>query len=93
MMRMVRARPVVVPTVIVHINQVRVPFKTASAPAPGVVIAADPDACAVAQSRVAVGINVVDHMRVVYGNVHVFLLYGLDDDRLFLDDLDLLVTL
>ena len=44
----VRIRPVVVPAVVVYVNEVRIPFKTAAVPAPGIVVTADPYAGAVA---------------------------------------------
>ena len=91
--RMVRARPVVVPAVIVHVNQVRVPFKAACPPTPGIVVTANPYTCAVAQSRVAIGINIVDHMGVVHGNIYIFLSHRFDDNCLFFNDFHLLVTL
>ena len=82
-----------IPSVIVYVNQVRIPFKTACAPSPGIVIATDPDAGTVAQSRVSVRLDVVDHVRVVDRNVNIFLLYGLDNNGLFFDNLNLFVTL
>ena len=91
--RMVRARPVVVPAVIVDVNQVRVPFKTAGSPTPGIVIGSQPDSVAVTQSRVSVGISVENDVRVVYRNVNVFFLNRFDDNRLFFDDFYMFVTL
>lgn len=63
------------------------------APSPVIVVASDPYSGAVVQSRISVRINIVDYVRVVHRNIHVFLLNGFNNNRLFLDDLHLFVSL
>jgi len=82
-----------VPAIIVYVNQVRVPFKVARAPTPGIVIGSQPNSVAVTQSWVSVGISVENYVRIVYRNIYVFLLNRFDDNRLFLDDFHMFVTL
>lgn len=89
----VRSRSVVIPAVIVNIDQVRVPFEAAGVPAPGVIIGADPYAGTISESWVAPGIGIVDDMRIIDRNIYIFLLYGFDDDGLFLDDFHLFIAL
>lgn len=89
----VRSRSVVIPAVIVNVDQVCVPFEAASVPTPGVVIGADPYSGTISESWVAPGIGIVDDMRVVDGDVYIFFLHGFDDDGLFLDDFHLFIAL
>ena len=85
--------PMVIPAVVANIDKVVVPFEPAGSPTPCSVPCSKPYSRMVAQSWVSMCMDVIDNMRVVDGYVNVLGLNGLDDNRLFPDDLDLFVAL